>query len=108
MTDAVPSPDRPRRARSQHLLTVLRTERLAAADRDVKLLLPPRGSDLPPPFDLDALRASVAPEQLPVRRTSTVRSVAVDLVVHGDEGVAGGLWAGPKTASRPRSASRSV
>ncbi|PPG93985.1 hypothetical protein C5C00_12870 [Rathayibacter rathayi] len=92
MTDAVPSPDRPRRARSQHLLTVLRTERLAATDRYVKLLLPPR----------------VAPEQLPVRRTSTVRSVAVELVVHGDEGVAGGLWAGPKTASRPRSASRSV
>ncbi|PPG10269.1 MULTISPECIES: siderophore-interacting protein [unclassified Rathayibacter] len=125
MTDAAPSPDRPRRARSQHVLTVLRTERLtghlvrvhlggdgldaflaesdperlAATDRYVKLLLPPRGSDLQPPFDLDALRASVAPEQLPVRRTYTVRSVdlerrsiAVDFVVHGDEGVAG-PWA---------------
>ncbi|WP_367882202.1 siderophore-interacting protein [Rathayibacter oskolensis] len=131
MTDASDAPRPPlreRRTRSQHVLTVLRTERLAehlvrvhlggegvdgflaeadaarlaATDRYVKLLLPPAGSPLEPPFDLDALRASVAPEDLPVRRTYTVRSVgersiAVDFVVHGDEGVAG-PWA---AAARP-------
>ncbi|KZX22087.1 Vibriobactin utilization protein ViuB [Rathayibacter tanaceti] len=78
--------------------------RLAATDRYVKLLLAPRGSTLEPPFDLDALRSSVPAEQLPVRRTYTVRSLdheeqsaAIDFVVHGDEGVAG-PWA---LAARP-------
>ena len=79
-------------------------ERLAATDAYVKLLLPPAGSTLEPPFDLDALRGTVAPDELPVRRTYTVRSVdraagtiAIDFVVHGDEGVAG-PWA---AAARP-------
>ncbi|MWV47749.1 siderophore-interacting protein [Rathayibacter sp. VKM Ac-2803] len=125
-TDA-PRPSE-RRARSQHVLTVLETERLtehlvrvhlggdgfdafvaeadparlAATDRYVKLLLPQPGTGLEPPFDLDALRGSVPPEELPVRRTYTVRSIgersiAVDFVVHGDEGVAG-PWA---AAARP-------
>jgi len=80
-------------------------EQLAATDRYVKLLLPPRPDrGLRPPFDLDELRGRLAPDELPVRRTYTVRSVdveartiAVDFVVHGDEGVAG-PWA---LAARP-------
>jgi NADPH-dependent ferric siderophore reductase len=74
-------------------------EKLAKTDKYVKLLLPRRGVALTPPYDLDALRADLAPEELPVRRTYTVRSVdteaktiAIDFVVHGDEGVAG-PWA---------------
>ncbi|SMH27648.1 NADPH-dependent ferric siderophore reductase, contains FAD-binding and SIP domains [Rathayibacter oskolensis] len=129
MTDATaPQTPRPaeRRPRSrQHVLTVLQTQRLtehlvrvhlggdgfdafvaeagparlAATDRYVKLLLARPGAGLEPPFDLDELRGRLAPEDLPVRRTYTVRSVdldarslAVDFVVHGDEGVAG-PWA---------------
>lgn len=72
---------------------------LASTDAYVKLLLPPAGSTLDPPYDLDALRATVPAEQLPVRRTYTVRAVdhdartiAIDFVVHGTVGVAG-PWA---------------
>jgi NADPH-dependent ferric siderophore reductase len=80
-------------------------EQLAATDRYVKLLLPPRPDrGLQPPFDLDELRGRLEPDELPVRRTYTIRSVdpaartiAVDFVVHGDEGVAG-PWA---LAARP-------
>jgi NADPH-dependent ferric siderophore reductase len=120
----------PRRpARTQHVFVVDRTERvsphlvrvhlggpafdefvmtgseqLAATDRYVKLLLARPGLGLQPPFDLDALRAELAPADLPVRRTYTIRSIdrvartiAIDFVVHGDEGVAG-PWA---LAARP-------
>ncbi|WP_423920977.1 siderophore-interacting protein [Frigoribacterium sp. 2-23] len=117
-------PETKRPVRPQHLFVVERTEQLTPhlvrvhlggdafdafvaagaaqldlADPYVKLLLPRPGSGLRPPFDLDDLRSRVAPEQLPVRRTYTVRSVdhgaktiAIDFVVHGDEGVAG-PWA---------------
>ena len=127
---AAPPERRARPARPQLVLTVLRTERLtdhfvrvhlggdgfdaflqaadperlAATDRYVKLLLAPPGVALEPPHDLDALRARLAPEDLPVRRTYTIRSVdlearslAIDFVLHGDEGVAG-PWA---AAARP-------
>lgn len=74
-------------------------DKLASTDKYVKLLLPPRGSDLVPPYDLDALRAPRTKAELPSRRTYTVRSVdhesrtiAIDFVVHGDEGLAG-PWA---------------
>lgn len=120
----------PRRpARRQHVLVVDRTERvsphlmrvhlggpafdgfveageaaLTSTDRYVKLLLARPGLGLQPPFDLEALRAELAPADLPVRRTYTVRSIdraartiAIDFVVHGDEGVAG-PWA---LAARP-------
>ncbi|NQX15666.1 siderophore-interacting protein [Rathayibacter sp. VKM Ac-2857] len=129
-TPAAPSERRARPPRPQLVLTVLRTERLtehfvrvhlggegfdafveaadperlAATDRYVKLLLAPPGVALEPPHDLDALRARLAPEELPVRRTYTIRSVdlearslAIDFVLHGDEGVAG-PWA---AAARP-------
>lgn len=52
---------------------------------------------LEPPYDLAALRETLAPDDLPVTRTYTVREVAddaiaLDFVVHGDEGIAG-PWA---------------
>ena len=74
-------------------------ERLAQTDKYIKILFAKPELGLEPPYDLDALRATLAPEDLPVRRTYTVRSVdaeggsiAVDFVVHGDEGIAG-PWA---------------
>ena len=125
---ASPAPSA-RPVRAQHVFTVERTERLtphlvrvhlggdafdgfveagaeqlASSDRYVKLLLARPGLGLQPPFDLERLRDELAPADLPVRRTYTVRSVdhasrsiAVDFVVHGDEGVAG-PWA---LAARP-------
>jgi NADPH-dependent ferric siderophore reductase len=79
-------------------------ERLAATDKYVKLLFARPELGLTPPYDLDALREVLPREDLPQRRTYTVRSVdhdsrtiAIDFVVHGDEGVAG-PWA---RAARP-------
>jgi NADPH-dependent ferric siderophore reductase len=75
-----------------------------ATDKYIKLLFADPALGLEPPYDLDALRARLAPEQLPVRRTYTVRRVdeeartlQVDFVVHGDDGIAG-PWA---AAARP-------
>jgi len=128
-TDAARPERAARAARSQHVFVVERTERLSphlvrvhlggeavdgfleagaeqleATDAYVKLLLPRAGSSLVPPFDLDALRTQVSADELPVRRTYTIRSVdraartiAIDFVVHGDVGVAG-PWA---LAARP-------
>ena len=72
------------------------------SDRDtdmyVKLIFMPAGVDFPDDFDPRASR-SLPPEQQPVLRTYTIRSVdedereiAIDFVVHGDEGIAG-PWA---------------
>lgn len=121
LSDARP----PRPARSQHVFEVVRTERLtphlmrvvlggpafgafvaeadpaklAATDTYVKLLMAKPGLGLRPPYDLDALRAELAPEDVPVRRTYTIReldtaaqTLTIDFVVHGDEGIAG-PWA---------------
>ena len=120
-------PDEPGRpARPQTVLTVQRTERLSphlvrltlggeqfadfharwaakgAADQYIKLLFTDPVLGLTPPYDLDALRERLTPEQMPVRRTYTVRAVDaaagtvdVDFVVHGtgpDDGLAG-PWA---------------
>ncbi|NQX29212.1 siderophore-interacting protein [Microbacteriaceae bacterium VKM Ac-2854] len=113
----------PRPPRPQTVLAVVRTERisphlvrvhlggsgyaafldaadpdkLATTDKYVKMLFARPELGLTPPYDLDALRAVLAPEDMPVRRTYTIRSVgaeslAIDFVVHGDEGVAG-PWA---------------
>lgn len=72
-------------------------------DRYVKILFADPAFGLEPPYDMEALRAD-APEQLPTRRTYTVRAsntdaeraderwLAIDFVVHGSEGVAG-PWA---------------
>ncbi|MFS0730336.1 siderophore-interacting protein [Curtobacterium sp. 1P10AnD] len=74
-------------------------DRIAATDRYVKLLLAKPELGLEPPYDLDALRATLPKADLPTRRTYTVRhidhaagTIAIDFVVHGDEGLAG-PWA---------------
>jgi len=99
VTDTAAS-DRPARApRAQHVLEVVRTERLtphlvrvhlggegtrelleqavperlAATDAYVKLMLPQPGSGVVPPFDLPALRATLPAEALPAVRTYTLR-----------------------------------
>lgn len=66
-------------------------------DRYVKITFVKPELGLEPPYDLAALRETLAPEDLPVTRTYTVRAVegdelAIDFVVHGDEGLAG-PWA---------------
>lgn len=70
-----------------------------ATDRYVKILFAKPELDLLPPYDMDALREKLPGEDLPVRRTYTVRHVDdeaqtldIDFVVHGDEGLAG-PWA---------------
>ncbi|MFT4306882.1 MAG: siderophore-interacting protein [Microbacterium sp.] len=74
-------------------------EKLALTDKYVKFLFARPELGLEPPYDLEALRTRLAPGDLPVRRTYTIRSIdvdaktlAVDFVVHGDEGLAG-PWA---------------
>ncbi|ARJ04349.1 NADPH-dependent ferric siderophore reductase [Cnuibacter physcomitrellae] len=113
-------PDRqPRAPRPQIVLEVLRREQLSPhlvrlhlggegfdsfapngfTDAYVKIHFAKPALGLEPPYDLDALRETLAPEDLPVRRTYTVRAVdpverslAIDFVVHGTEGIAG-PWA---------------
>jgi NADPH-dependent ferric siderophore reductase len=74
-------------------------DRLAATDKYVKLLLAKPSLGLVPPYDLEALRETLPKHDRPARRTYTVRAVdhttrtiAIDFVVHGDEGLAG-PWA---------------
>ncbi|WP_026532123.1 siderophore-interacting protein [Arthrobacter sp. H41] len=70
-----------------------------AADKYAKLLFARPELGLTPPYDLEALAAERAPDEMPVKRTYTVRwmdleaqRLAIDFVVHGDEGIAG-PWA---------------
>lgn len=89
-------------------------------DMYVKIIFAPEGVTYPEPLDLDQVRATYPPDQQPVLRTYTVRRVdtarrelAIDFVVHGDEGIAG-PWAaaaqpgelvrflGPGSGYRPR------
>ncbi|XAS68378.1 siderophore-interacting protein [Micrococcaceae bacterium Sec5.7] len=108
-----------RNTRPQTKLTVLRREELsphmvrivaggagfagyinnAFVDRYVKIAFPQPDIAYPEPLDLWAIRESMPREQWPYTRTYTVRWVdeaaeelAVDFVVHGDEGLAG-PWA---------------
>lgn len=74
-------------------------EKLATSDKYVKMLFAKPETGLTPPYDLDALRERLPQDALPSRRTYTVRSVdtaaqtiAIDFVIHGDEGLAG-PWA---------------
>lgn len=69
-----------------------------STDKYVKLLFADPAHGLTPPYDLETLRRE-APEKLPARRTYTVRradlearTLEIDFVVHGDEGLAG-PWA---------------
>jgi NADPH-dependent ferric siderophore reductase len=80
-------------------VTAADPERLLATDKYVKLLLAKPSLGLTPPYDLEALRETLPKHDRPARRTYTVRAVdhaaktiAVDFVVHGDEGLAG-PWA---------------
>jgi NADPH-dependent ferric siderophore reductase len=112
--------DRPqRRTPTPKRATVLRAERITPhmvrvvlgvdpaaplevgeyTDHYVKLLFPAEGETLPEPLDMEALRRDLPRERWPRTRTYTVRSydpatreLAVDFVVHGDEGLAG-PWA---------------
>lgn len=72
------------------------------SDRYCKLHFAKPELGLTPPYDLTELRERLAPEDLPVTRTYTIREVrqdrlAIDFVVHGDTGIAG-PWA---AAARP-------
>jgi NADPH-dependent ferric siderophore reductase len=113
----------PRRPRTPRLATVLRTSRptphlvrvvlggegLAGfapgyTDAYVKLVLPPAGAPYAAPFDVDAVQREHPRELWPGLRTYTVRAwdpaageLVLDVVVHGDEGLAG-PWA---VAARP-------
>jgi NADPH-dependent ferric siderophore reductase len=108
-----------RNTRPQVNLTVLRTEQLSPhmvriiaggpgfagyanndfVDRYVKIVFPQPGVDYELPLDLWAIRETMPRELWPYTRTYTVRWVdqaaqelAIDFVVHGDEGLAG-PWA---------------
>lgn len=108
-----------RQTRPQVDLTVLRNERLSPhmvrivaggpgfsdyanneyVDRYVKIVFPQPGVDYQLPLDLWAIRETMPREQWPHTRTYTIRWVdleaqelAIDFVVHGDEGLAG-PWA---------------
>ncbi|MFE7119664.1 siderophore-interacting protein [Streptomyces sp. NPDC057654] len=68
-------------------------------DHYIKIVFPLDGVEYPEPFDMAQIRADMPRDKWPVVRTYTVRSwdpaareLAVDFVVHGDEGVAG-PWA---------------
>src|SRR5262245_48531240 len=68
-------------------------------DHYVKLQFPVEGVTYPEPFDLQRIREELPAEQWPRTRTYTVRrwdaaarELTVDVVLHGDEGVAG-PWA---------------
>lgn len=70
---------------------------LEHTDHYVKFLFPPAGAPYVHPVDPDAVQAEHPRELWPVTRTYTIREVrdgrmAVDFVVHGDEGLAG-PWA---------------
>ncbi|TDT76262.1 MULTISPECIES: siderophore-interacting protein [Micrococcaceae] len=71
----------------------------AFVDRYVKIVFPQPGVDYPSPLDLWTVRETMPREQWPYTRTYTLRWVdpgakelAIDFVVHGDEGLAG-PWA---------------
>jgi len=108
-----------RKSRPQTNLTVLRREELSPhmvrivaggegfssfvnndyVDRYVKIAFPQADVEYPLPLDLWAIRESMPREQWPYARTYTVRWVneaarelAIDFVIHGDEGLAG-PWA---------------
>lgn len=76
---------------------------LAFTDHYIKFVFAPEGAAYAWPFDPEEMRAA-HPGQPPVTRTYTVRhldpatgELAVDFVVHGDEGLAG-PWAGRAAA----------
>lgn len=111
--------DRPARKTTPHVAQVVRTERLTPhmqrvvlggdglaefpdselTDRYVKLLFDAEGVTYPEPYDLQRIREEFPREKWPTTRTYTIRwwdpaarELALDFVIHGDEGLAG-PWA---------------
>ncbi|MDI3329465.1 MAG: siderophore-interacting protein [Micrococcus sp.] len=111
--------DRKQRGRGQVVMQVVETERIGehvqrltlggdgfedfrdndCTDKYVKILFVDPALGLDPPYDVQGLRKTLPRHQRPVRRTYTVHSVdpvtrtlAIDVVLHGDVGVAG-PWA---------------
>ncbi|MFI5804090.1 siderophore-interacting protein [Streptomyces sp. NPDC051561] len=118
-----------RKAPRAHEATVVRTERITPhmvrvvlggealatlgadefTDHYVKVLFPAPGVTYPEPFDMARIREEFPAEQWPVNRTYTVRSwdpeareLAIDFVVHGDEGLAGPWAAGVRPGETVR------
>lgn len=116
---STPQQARPRKPRVQRLLEVIRTERLTPhlvrvvlggeqfdeiefktdTDQYIKLLFADPALGLERPYDLEALREQLSPQQMPVTRTYTIRHIDreqkqiwVDFVIHGESGIAG-PWA---------------
>lgn len=121
MTTSTARPPRP--VRPQITLEVVRREQLSphlvrivlsgaqfddfatneSTDKYVKIFFAKPELGLSRPYDVAALRQTLAPEDLPVTRTYTVRAVdleartlSIDFVVHGDDGLAG-PWADAAT-----------
>ncbi|WP_427173639.1 siderophore-interacting protein [Arthrobacter sp. 92] len=119
MTSVPAATSATRKSRPQTNLTVLRREELSPhmvrivaggdgfsgyinngyVDRYVKIAFPQPGVEYPQPLDLWAVRETMPRELWPYTRTYTVRWVneaahelAIDFVIHGDEGLAG-PWA---------------
>ena len=117
----------PRRKRVARSAIVLRTEQLSPhmirvvfggeglaefpagefSDHYVKLMFRPDGVEYPEPFDMEEVREQLPRESWPRVRTYTVRSwdavsgeLAIDFVVHGDEGIAGPWAAAAKPGDR--------
>jgi NADPH-dependent ferric siderophore reductase len=119
MTDSTSPKPAPRKAKPQTVLEVVRVTKLNdwmvrvtlggegfaafqpndSTDMYVKLLFVKPELGHTPPYDVAALREELAPEDRPVTRTYTIRSIDadagtldIDFVAHGDEGLAG-PWA---------------
>lgn len=119
MTSVPAATSATRKSRPQTNLTVLRREQLSPhmvriiaggpgfdsyvnnefVDRYVKIVFPQPGIEYPAPLDLWAVRETMPRHEWPHTRTYTVRWVdqaarelAIDFVIHGDEGLAG-PWA---------------
>lgn len=115
MANDAPAP----RKRPQHTGEVVRTEKISPtmvrvhlggdgladfdcgeySDHYVKLIFPVPGVDYPKPLDMASVREQFPREQWPTTRTYTIRSwdtqsrsLTIDFVIHGDEGLAG-PWA---------------
>lgn len=118
-TPSAPSAAGARAARPQTVLQVMKRVQIAphlvrltlggpgfdafvdkpVTDRYIKIMFAKPELGLVPPYDMEQLREQLPMEDLPVRRTYTVRSsdpvartIDVDFVVHGDQGLAG-PWA---------------
>lgn len=68
-------------------------------DAYTKMIFAPKEANLTPPYDMEKLREEIPIDQLPTRRTYTIRrfdlangQLWIDFVTHGDAGIAG-PWA---------------